>query len=117
MSKLEKLEKLIEKGEEAINQKKYGRAINNFTYALEFDKNNFSIYSKRCFSYLQNLQFEEVIKDSNKMIKINPKDSLVNFKKKINKKVIRLQSNCIEKFKKISTIKREYKNWFKNESG
>eukprot|EP01080_Neovahlkampfia_damariscottae_P003974 gene3974-7230_t len=123
---MSKLEKLVQKGEEALNQKKYGRAINNFTYALEVDKLNFSIVSKRCFAFLQNSQFEEVIKDANRMIKLNSSDpqayiykgiALKNLKKfKQSKEIVKTGLEIDPDNTTLKQLKEEYTNFDKIDS-
>jgi Tfp pilus assembly protein PilF len=71
------LEKLVSKAQEAINEKKFGKAINNLTYALEKDKNNYQFLVKRCFCFLQTNENEEALKDAEVLFKMNQKDAKV----------------------------------------
>jgi Tfp pilus assembly protein PilF len=71
------LEKLVSKAQEAINEKRFGKAINNLTYALDIDKNNYKYLVQRCFCFLQTNENEEALKDAEVLMEMNQKDAKV----------------------------------------
>lgn len=79
----------IEKAEKFYKEKKYKKAIEFYTVAVNYNKNLPEIFKKRAGTYFQIGDYENAIKDFTKVIELNPENnSTIYFMRGLSKTLL-----------------------------
>ena len=73
----EEAERYFDLGVECYKNKKFEEAINNFTKAIELDRDDKNIYISRGFAYMNIEKYEEAIEDLTKAIELGENDKFI----------------------------------------
>jgi len=73
-SSLKTSKEFYRQGNKFYGQRKYDKAINSYTKAIEYNPNDFGLYNNRGIAYQATGEYEKAIADYNKAAELNPYD-------------------------------------------
>lgn len=91
-SKMTESNVAIEKAEKFYKEKKYKKAIDFYTVAVNYNENLPDIYKKRAGTYFQIGDYENAIRDFTKVIELNPENtSTIYFMRGLSKTLLTME--------------------------